>query len=301
MHTRAAALELGPRGHPRELRLAGADRCARASSTAWPEGVARWHAAAPLERLGEPADVADAVLFLALGGRALDLGREPRRRRRRARAQHVVSARVTRAGGRSRARARSSGGILRRDEERVREQQVGVELERELLRHPRPRRSRPRPARPSPPARGASIHSPTTCERPVAHRARVGVHLGEDRREEAAAREDCRPRRAPGSAPTRARSRSMPVGGGGRRVDHVLRKIAAAVSIVASWSSSFEPKCAKSPLLLMPTASARRAIERPASPSTVASCRRLAEDRVAAPLAVRPLLPLLRTHYALTR
>jgi NAD(P)-dependent dehydrogenase (short-subunit alcohol dehydrogenase family) len=33
--------------------------------TAWPEGVARWHAAAPLRRLGEPADVADAVLFLA--------------------------------------------------------------------------------------------------------------------------------------------------------------------------------------------------------------------------------------------
>ena len=31
----------------------------------WPEGVARWHAAAPLERLGTPADVADAVLFLA--------------------------------------------------------------------------------------------------------------------------------------------------------------------------------------------------------------------------------------------
>jgi NAD(P)-dependent dehydrogenase (short-subunit alcohol dehydrogenase family) len=32
---------------------------------AWPEGVARWHAAAPLRRLGQPADVADAVLFLA--------------------------------------------------------------------------------------------------------------------------------------------------------------------------------------------------------------------------------------------
>ena len=32
---------------------------------AWPEGVARWHEAAPLHRLGQPADVADAVLFLA--------------------------------------------------------------------------------------------------------------------------------------------------------------------------------------------------------------------------------------------
>lgn len=32
---------------------------------AWPEGVARWHAAAPLRRLGEPEDVADAVLFIA--------------------------------------------------------------------------------------------------------------------------------------------------------------------------------------------------------------------------------------------
>src|SRR5205823_2649705 len=31
----------------------------------WPEGVARWRAAAPLERLGHPSDVADAVLFLA--------------------------------------------------------------------------------------------------------------------------------------------------------------------------------------------------------------------------------------------
>lgn len=31
----------------------------------WPEGVARWQAGAPLERLGEPEDVADACLFLA--------------------------------------------------------------------------------------------------------------------------------------------------------------------------------------------------------------------------------------------
>ena len=30
----------------------------------WPEGVARWRSAAPLERLGRPEDVADACLFL---------------------------------------------------------------------------------------------------------------------------------------------------------------------------------------------------------------------------------------------
>jgi 3-oxoacyl-[acyl-carrier protein] reductase len=30
----------------------------------WPDGVARWQAAAPLTRLGTPRDVADAVLFL---------------------------------------------------------------------------------------------------------------------------------------------------------------------------------------------------------------------------------------------
>lgn len=31
----------------------------------WPEGVARWEAAAPLTRLGQPDDVADACLFFA--------------------------------------------------------------------------------------------------------------------------------------------------------------------------------------------------------------------------------------------
>lgn len=30
----------------------------------WPEGVASWHEHAPLDRMGDPADVADAVLFL---------------------------------------------------------------------------------------------------------------------------------------------------------------------------------------------------------------------------------------------
>ncbi len=33
-----------------------------------PEGVARWQRTAPLKRLGQPADVADACLFLASAG-----------------------------------------------------------------------------------------------------------------------------------------------------------------------------------------------------------------------------------------
>jgi NAD(P)-dependent dehydrogenase (short-subunit alcohol dehydrogenase family) len=64
MHTRAAALELGQAGirvncvSPGLIDVAGLDQ-------AWPDGVARWRAAAPLGRLGTPSDVADAVLFLA--------------------------------------------------------------------------------------------------------------------------------------------------------------------------------------------------------------------------------------------
>ena len=63
MHTRAAALELGPKRirvncvSPGLIEAPGIEE-------AWPEGVARWHAAAPLQRLGTPTDVADAVLFL---------------------------------------------------------------------------------------------------------------------------------------------------------------------------------------------------------------------------------------------
>jgi NAD(P)-dependent dehydrogenase (short-subunit alcohol dehydrogenase family) len=64
MHTRAAASELGADGirvnsvSPGLIHAEGLEE-------AWPDGVARWHAAAPLGRLGRPDDVADAVLFLA--------------------------------------------------------------------------------------------------------------------------------------------------------------------------------------------------------------------------------------------
>ena len=64
MHTRSAALELGPHGirvnavSPGLIWRQGIERD-------WPEGVARWVAAAPLGSLGRPEDVADACLFLA--------------------------------------------------------------------------------------------------------------------------------------------------------------------------------------------------------------------------------------------
>jgi hypothetical protein len=41
-------------------------------------------------------------------------------------------------------------------------------------------------------------------------------------------------------------------------------KTELAASIVASWSSSLEPKCANKPLVLIPTASASRLSESPA-------------------------------------
>jgi 3-oxoacyl-[acyl-carrier protein] reductase len=64
MHARSAALELGSFGirvntvSPGLVRREGLER-------AWPSGVARWRAAAPLGDLVEPGDVAAACLFLA--------------------------------------------------------------------------------------------------------------------------------------------------------------------------------------------------------------------------------------------
>lgn len=64
MHARAAALEYGGDGirvntvSPGLIHREGLE-------DAWPEGVARWHAACPLGRLGDAADVGDACVFLA--------------------------------------------------------------------------------------------------------------------------------------------------------------------------------------------------------------------------------------------
>jgi NAD(P)-dependent dehydrogenase (short-subunit alcohol dehydrogenase family) len=64
MHTKAAALEYGPRGirvnavSPGLISRPGLD-------DAWPSGVASWREHAPLGRLGTPEDVGDACAFLA--------------------------------------------------------------------------------------------------------------------------------------------------------------------------------------------------------------------------------------------
>jgi NAD(P)-dependent dehydrogenase (short-subunit alcohol dehydrogenase family) len=64
MHARAAALEYGPRGirvntvSPGLISRPGIE-------SQWPDGVARWQAAAPLGRLGSPEDIGNACVFLA--------------------------------------------------------------------------------------------------------------------------------------------------------------------------------------------------------------------------------------------
>ena len=63
-HTRASALELGPLGVRVNVVAPGLIR-RDGIEDAWPEGVARWQAAAPLTRMGDASDVADACLFLA--------------------------------------------------------------------------------------------------------------------------------------------------------------------------------------------------------------------------------------------
>jgi 3-oxoacyl-[acyl-carrier protein] reductase len=64
MHARAAALEYGPAGIRVNTVSPGLiDRPGLA--TEWPDGVSRWQHAAPLGRLGTPADVGNACVFLA--------------------------------------------------------------------------------------------------------------------------------------------------------------------------------------------------------------------------------------------
>lgn len=64
MHTMAAANELGP--HNIRVNTVSPGLLWREGiEDAWPDGVERWQKAAPLTRLGQPDDVADACLFLA--------------------------------------------------------------------------------------------------------------------------------------------------------------------------------------------------------------------------------------------
>ena len=69
MHTRAAALELGAH-HIRVNAVAPGLIDRDGLAAAWPDGVQRWTAACPLERLGTAGDVANAVLFLLSGASA---------------------------------------------------------------------------------------------------------------------------------------------------------------------------------------------------------------------------------------
>ncbi len=63
MHARAAAGAYGPDGvRVNSISPGLIDRPGLADD--WPDGVARWHAAAPLGRLGTAADIGDACVFL---------------------------------------------------------------------------------------------------------------------------------------------------------------------------------------------------------------------------------------------
>ncbi len=64
MFTRSGALELAPRGI-RVNAVAPGLIWREGIAEAWPDGVQRWLAKAPLGRLGQADDVADACLFLA--------------------------------------------------------------------------------------------------------------------------------------------------------------------------------------------------------------------------------------------
>lgn len=64
MHAMAAAVELGPLGI--RVNALSPGLIGRPGLTeAWPEGVQRWEGRAPLRRLGTPADIGDACVFLA--------------------------------------------------------------------------------------------------------------------------------------------------------------------------------------------------------------------------------------------
>lgn len=63
MHAQAAALELGPHGI-RVNAVSPGLIWREGLEAAWPEGVGRWLAAAPLGRLGASTDVGDACVFL---------------------------------------------------------------------------------------------------------------------------------------------------------------------------------------------------------------------------------------------
>jgi NAD(P)-dependent dehydrogenase (short-subunit alcohol dehydrogenase family) len=63
MQTRASALELGKHGIRVNAVCPGLID-AEGLEQAWQDGVTRWRNSCPLERLGTPQDVADAVLFL---------------------------------------------------------------------------------------------------------------------------------------------------------------------------------------------------------------------------------------------
>ncbi|SDP50754.1 SDR family NAD(P)-dependent oxidoreductase [Lentzea jiangxiensis] len=65
MHARAAALEYGPQFGIRVNTVSPGLIARPGIEAQWPEGVARWQAAAPLGRLGTPSDVGDACVFLA--------------------------------------------------------------------------------------------------------------------------------------------------------------------------------------------------------------------------------------------
>ncbi|MEU7475586.1 SDR family oxidoreductase [Lentzea sp. NPDC042327] len=63
VHARAAAQEYGPRLRVNTVSPGLISR--PGIEEQWPEGVARWHDAAPLHRLGTPEDVGNACVFLA--------------------------------------------------------------------------------------------------------------------------------------------------------------------------------------------------------------------------------------------